>query len=345
MKFKKYIAAPLCILAIALIFSACDKNKTNNTSGSGTTGTVAPTEGQDPGSNSNPDTGKDDSGKTSSDPTSDPAATSSPGTGDTKQDPDSDENPTEASEPTTAPTEPESDITPEPTSEEVSPTDSPSPTSDQSLRDSFNRKEYWQMSFLVWVPYFEQGVFSGQKSEGTYDFALFSEVSESDVAFYIESLKKSGYTTDISDKRSGGSIYFSAYNSNSWNVTIVFTDSSLEIGSGFSDKDSDGDETLNKLYSTTMLQYIPKFENGTFIGSETKNDSSMYTYALYSNVSSDTVSSYIGKLKDAGYIYAIDESYETGSTWFIALNEERFECHLEYDGSTLKIGCGISEDD
>ena len=322
MRLRKYMITLACCVSVTAMITACDKDFTKGT----------PFEQNNNGATSQPvsatESPKEDPGTTEATPvpTADPdvTVTSTP-------------TPelTEAVTPT-----PEETASPEPTE-----TSTPAPTETEAPRDAFDRQEYWKMSFLVWLPYFEGGTFTAQNSEGTYDYATFTNVNEDEVKTYISSLKKSGFTTDSEEKISAGIISFSAYNYNSWNATVSFSGSTLTIGSGFTDKETSDDETLTKLYTTTTLQYIPRFESGTFAGSDSQNDSSMYTYAFYSNVSKDDVSEYIEKLKKAGYIYAVDENYESSSTWYIALNEERFECHLEYDGSSVKIGCGISEDD
>ena len=345
MKLRRYTVVPVCLLAATLIFSACNKDYTKDTPfDKGNTGTSSQNGDTNSGSENTGSEGTKPEGSatTPTTPASDTKPGDNNGSGQNVSEPENPQNITSTPEPTASPTESVPEITETPTPTEDAPTATPTPTEKPS-RDSFNRQEYWQMTFLVWLPYFENGTFSGQNSEGTYDYATFSDITENDVSAYIDSLKKSGFTTDISEKREGGSIYFSAYNYNSWNATVSFTGSSLTIGSGFKDKES-GDENLNKLYSTTMLQYIPIFNEGTFTGSDIKNDGTMYAYAYYSNVSSEAVISYIEKLKNAGYVYAIDENYDSGSTWFFALNEVSFECHVEYDGNTLKIGCGVCED-
>ena len=324
MRIRKYIITLACCVSIFMI-TACDKdftkgtpfeqNNNNNVTSQPEAATATPQE---------------DNGKTVATPAPsaepDVTATAAP-------------TPSPELTETTTPT-PDETASPQPT--EAS---SPTPTEAVLSRDAFDRQEYWQMSFLIWLPYFEGGTFTAQNSEGTYDYATFTDVNEDMIKSYISSLKKSGFTVDTEEKSSDGVINFSAYNYNSWNATVLFNGSTLTIGSGFTDKENNDDETINKLYTATTLQYLPKFESGTFAGSEIQNDPSLYTYAFYGNVSKDAVNAYIQKLKDAGYIYAVDENYESSSTWYFALNDERFECRLEYDGSSVKIGCRLSDDE
>jgi len=235
-------------------------------------------------------------------------------------------------------------VTPDAASPSPSAAATPSPVVTTAQRDSFDRAEYWNMTFLIWLPFFEGGSFTGQRSEGTYDYAVFSDVTESEVNSYLLSLKKSGFTIDAEEKNSDGNISYSALNGNSWNVLLSYKDSALTIGSGFSDRDNN-DEKEDALYTTTMLRYIPRFEAGTFTSSETRNDDTMYTFATYSSVTVDQVSDYIDKLKKAGYVYAVDENPEGDSIWYIAMNDDRFECQVQYESGTVKIGCGQPETD
>ena len=211
--------------------------------------------------------------------------------------------------------------------------------------DKNNVSEYWTTSYLIWLPLFENGTFEGGSYDGTYDYASFNNVSQDAVTAYIDILKKEGFTSDITEKNEGGKISFSAFNKDSWNALLSYDGNSLLIGSGFREQDNDSDEKADILYSTTMLQYVPRFEAGELEKSEVTDDSSMYVYAIYSGVSPDNVKTYISKLKEAGYVYVTYESSKDDSISFIALNDDRFECHVEYDGNLAKIGCGISDND
>ena len=228
---------------------------------------------------------------------------------------------------------------PSPTEEEITVTATEAPV---YRPDSSDLNESWNKTYLIYLPIFNSGNFVGIESKGTYDYATFSDVSEAEVKDYITLLKNAGYSKNVSESESAGVYKFSGNNEDNWNALITYSDSKLIIGSGFKDQDSQDD--TKAIYSNTMLQYVPVFENGDYISSDIKNDSTMYASVIYGNVSKDDVMAYIEKLKSAGYIYGVEENYEDGSIWYFALNEESFECHAEYDGSNFRIGCGIAED-
>ena len=241
--------------------------------------------------------------------------------------------------------QPAENTTPAPTEDAVSPVPTevpatPTPTEVPATptpkpRDVADRDEYRSMTFLIWAPAFEYGVFSDQDSGSTYDYAVFTEVSAADIASYKDALKKAGFTDCITDSPS----LYKAANSDGWCVTLEYSDNTLKLGSGFDDSEF-GDDGLHVLYSDTMLQYIPEFEYGNFESSETTNDESEYTYAFFSGVTEDEVRSYINELKDAGYVYSEDSGDLDGIIWYMALNEDVFECYVAYDNGIVKIGCG-----
>ena len=356
MKSKKHHIFLICLAVCSLLFCGCNKDFKE-----GTPFDKSNNESATPSPSSTPTDTPSQSTDTSSKPSDEPIASEKP---DESVTPSVADKPEETPENTGVTTKPEETT---PTPEESIPTPSgsepdpvtdtePSPTipvtdtepddeTPEINRDSFDRDEYWQMSYLIWLPYFDKGSFISQRSEGTYDYAVFTKVSVNEVLDYISSLKKSGFTVAEEDKITSESIIFSAFNDNSWNATLSYDGTELILGSGFKENASSEDEILNNLYSTTMLQYIPRFEAGKYVSSEVLTDSSMYAYVIYDNISEEDVSDYISRLKESGYIYVTDENSENGSLWYIALNEERFECHVEFDGSALKIGCGISEDD
>ena len=94
-----------------------------------------------------------------------------------------------------------------------------------------------------------------------------------------------------------------------------------------------------------MLQYVPRFSKGSYLSSDSRSDSSMYTGIVYTDVTRDDALSYIEDVRHKGYVYVEDEGESDGSLWYIAINDERFECHVEFSGQELKIGCGYMEDD
>ena len=322
MKLSKYMAISVLALSIAVGACGCDKDYTigtpfENTDGSGNAATAAPGKDADPGTTTAKPEGSGD--KTTPSPT--------------KAD-----NGTKPGSETVTPT------STEPTGEavtdipSVTPTDEPAAvTSSPVSRDKFDRTEYRDMTFLIWLPAFENGAFTGQDSQGTFDYAVFSEVKKEEVTAYISELKKAGYTVNADEKTSSDTITYSAYNDKDWKVVLSYKDNTLRLGSGFEEtKEDNSAEEIRRLYSTTMLQYVPEFKGGSYMGS---SGTEVNPYITYSGVSKDAVLSYIEQVKNAGYIYAPEENYSDTSTWYIALNEDSFECHVEYDGNILKIGC------
>ena len=263
-----------------------------------------------------------------SNPTPEPTGNSTPG--------DDTATPTQSVE-GTDPTSAEA-ITDEPV---ITTTATPTP----SIRDAFDRDEYWDKTFLVWLPKFKAGSFSGQNSAGTYDYATFTNVTANDVNDYISSLKAAGFTNINKENHSDSEISFGASNDKSWEVKLSFAGDTLVLGSGFNDGAEGNDEKINSLYSTTMLQYMPKFTKGSYVSSETHSDATMYSSIVYTGVTKDEALSYINEVKNKGYIYVEDEDVQDDALWYIALNEERFECHVEFSGSELKIGCGYMDED
>lgn len=317
MKLKKQFAVTLCCLSLAALLAACETNSSNNK----TTQTPAATSAE------------------KNDTTKQPDNTQAV----TPQGSDQKNNTTTTADPVPSPTEAVPDISPSPTSDaEVTPT----AAAEAASKDAFNRKDFWANSYLVWLPEFEAGTAVSKNSTGgTYDYITITDVSTDDITSYIAALKKSGFTEHDSETNSNGIISFSADNYNSWNAVVSYDGSALVIGSGFKEKDSSKNEAEDKAYKTTLLQYIPRFENGKFSRSVTSDDETMCTYAIYENVSTDSVSAYIGQLKNAGYIYGIDEGDDGSVLWYIALNEENFECSVEFDGSIVKVGCSKYIDD
>lgn len=227
--------------------------------------------------------------------------------------------------------------TPVPTEVPAPVTNSPTPTA--TPRDVADREEYRAMTFLVWVPLFEYGVFSDKDASTTYDYAIFTEVSEADVAAYKAKLTKAGFTRIITDSEKS----YKAMNQDDWCVTLEYRKNTLTLGSGFDDKVQNEDDTLRKLYGNTMLQYVPEFKGGSYESSETVDDESNYTYIYYSSVTEDSVREYIKALKNAGYVYGDDEGDMDGIIWYMAMNEEVMSCYVAYDNGIVKIGCGYGE--
>ena len=208
-----------------------------------------------------------------------------------------------------------------------------------------DRNDYWEKTFLIWLPVFAGGRLDNIDYAGTYDYATFNDVSADDIKTYVSELKSSGFTNISIENYSNDAIAFVATNSNSWEVRVTFTSGTLVLGSGFNDGGNALDDKADSLYSSTMLQYVPKFQNGTYVSSETRSDSSMYSSIVYTDVSKEDALSYIDSVKQKGYIYVEDEGESDGTIWYMAINEDKFECHVEFSGSELKIGCGYLEED
>lgn len=234
---------------------------------------------------------------------------------------------------------------PTPTPIAANPTDIP-PTPTPSVRDTTaERDEYWNLTYLIWLPEFTAGSFDSKSSDDTFDYATFSDVSSSDVDNYKEHLKENGFTNILRDESLDDTYLYMAGNADDWLVRLTYTDGQLTIGSGFEDSEEpDSDEAArNLIWSSTILEYVPLFESGIYTGFETEEDDTIFCYAFFNNVTENEVRNYIAGLKEAGYIYGIDEGDSDGIIWFMAINEDRLNCYVAYDNSIVKIGCGYEE--
>lgn len=236
------------------------------------------------------------------------------------------------------------DITVSPEAEPTTAADDPTPTPDVT-NAGLDRNEFWDKTFLIWLPMFTAGQLDNIDYAGTYDYATFSHVSRDDITAYISTLKDSGFINISIENYSDDAIAFIASKDNSWEVRVTYTGQSLVLGSGFNDGNTDDEDKTDSLYSTTMLQYVPRFNKGSYISSESRSDGSMYTSIVYTDVSKEDTLSYIEAVKQKGYVYVEDEGESDGTLWYIAINDEKFECHVEFSGRELKIGCGYMEED
>ena len=309
-KNKKAVFLPVLMLSIVLMCSCSKNEQKNNTATPSVNETVKP---------------NTDSGNT-------------PTSGTEVKENTAEDNISSAPDTTEAPVSP----TPELSVSDIPevPTEIPVTTETPAQeRDRFDRSEYWERSFLVWLPMFDRGTFSGQDSAGTFDYAVFTEVTYEDVTDYISKLKSSGFSNVSTEQVSGDTVNYEATNDNSWQVKLKFSDNNLVLGSGFEDSEIKEDKA-EKMFTSTMLQYLPRFDKGTYSSSESLSDSTMYAKIIYTDVTRDEASEYIELVKNAGYIYGTDEGNDGESLWYIALNEESFECHIEFSGHELMIGCG-----
>ncbi len=284
-----------------------------------------------------------DSGNTST-----PAPKVDPSSVQSQSDPDSGEIPdtTVTTASPIATVSPETTDTPAVTEDipSSSPDDETIPTDPGQERDKFDRNEYREKSYLIWLPPFSSGVFSGQNSEGTFDYATFTQVTSEEAKNYIEELKTAGFTDIISESYSSDTMVFEALNNKSWQVKLKLSDNTLILGSGFEDRESEEDKA-ETMYSTTMLQYLPRFTKGTYLSSDTQNDNTMYSQIIYTGVTKDDAIEYINEVKAKGYIYGVDEGDFSDSIWYMALNEESFECRVEFNGNEILIGCGYLDEE
>ena len=343
---KKHIISILLIVAALCILSACNEDHLKGTpfdNGNGTDITQTDKPQPDTVSDNHTKTDPDTAVKTTEDKPSsvnDSDTSKDKSTDDVDAKTDTDTNNVS----TVTPAESASDITKTPDTEPVITTD-PATPSPEILNTGLDRNEYWDKTFLIWLPMFTAGRLDNIDYAGTYDYATFNNVAADDIKTYIGTLKNSGFTNISIENYSGDAIAFIATNDNSWEVRVTFTGETLVLGSGFNDDTGEKEDKAESLYSTTMLQYVPKFTKGTYVSSDTRSDSTMYSSIVYTDVSKDDVLSYIEAIKQKGYIYVEDEGESDGTIWYIAINDDRFECHVEFSGQELKIGCGYLEDD
>lgn len=234
---------------------------------------------------------------------------------------------------------------PTPTPLESTPTEIP-PTPTPSLRDTTaERDEYWELTYLIWIPKFTDGFFTDKASDDTFDYAEFTEVNAADVSEYIDTLKSSGFENIKTNTAKGDYIEFAATNKDDWMVRLNYSEGVLKIGSGFIDEDSPSSEEELRLntWNSTALQYLPEFKYGTFVSTTTDTDELTYTYAFFSDITEDEVREYVASLKAAGYVYGPDEGDSDGIIWYMAINDDRLNCYLAYDNNLVKIGCGYEE--
>lgn len=315
-KFKIYMMSAM-LIALMILFVACGKDEDNDAPAVTNTpvaSTEAPTKEPD------------------ATPTAVPSATAAPAV-------------TENEQPTATPLVTDSDQpTPTP-AEDASPTEIP-PTPTPTLRDTTaERDEYWELTYLIWIPKFTDGSFSGKDSDDTFDYAEFEDVNPKNVAAYIETLKSAGFTNIKTGNISGDTAEFAATNDDDWSVRLFFKDGKLVIGSGFVDPEapSSEEEARANAWASTDLQYLPEFKGGSFVSTSQEIDDMVFTYAFFDEVTEDDVRKYVQSLKDAGYIYGPDEGDMDGIIWYMAINEDRLNCYVAYDNNLVKIGCGYEE--
>lgn len=205
--------------------------------------------------------------------------------------------------------------------------------------DADKIREYWSNSFLVWLPVFEKASYLDTAHDETHDYIMLGDISASDIEHYISDLTGAGFNTgagyiDHPDFRFGGSLEYSASNSEGWEAFIDYDDATCIaiIGSGYSEPPSDG---YRELMQNTLLGKLPEFTYGTFDSG--MNDGSTQ-YAIFYDADSDC-SVYIDELKDAGFILDADEGNESGIIWYNAERPDGLVCEFIYTGGMVRIGC------
>ena len=349
-KHNNKLLCALLTTIIAFCLAGCGQDFTTGTPFEKTTGSPSADPGKDSqgtetspsstsrdGSKSDPDSEGSKSGTNNNSPDD-----AKPGTQNSGSDGNGTVNDPETQGNSTSDPGAENTVTPDAQPTITDPLPTPTPANTNAEPD---RNEYWEKTFLVWLPMFPYGQLSKIDYAGTYDYATFTDISSQNIRDYVATLKGAGFTHISVENYSDSAISFIATNDKSWEVRVSFTETILVLGSGFNDTDSGDEDKAEKLFSTTMLQYMPKFTDGTYISSETRSDESMFASVVYTDVTEAEALSYIEKVKDKGYIYVEDEGNQDGTIWYMAINDERFECHVEFSGSEIKIGCGNLEDD
>lgn len=211
------------------------------------------------------------------------------------------------------------------------------------LKDD-GRLEAWSTSFLVRVPVVIFGNMAGTEAADTFDYAIFNDVTRADVNSYIASLKILGYTTAHEAEADGLYSYEADKESDGWVVTLKYieAESWFCVGSGFYDAEEDSEaERLDRLFSTTMLMYVPKPGMGKLENVKDADAEDRYVSAVFSGIEETGAEEYIGKLRELGFIYDVDEGNEDGFIWYSAMSEDRLVCDFEYYDGICSIGCGL----
>ncbi|MBO4414743.1 MAG: hypothetical protein J5824_02035 [Lachnospiraceae bacterium] len=239
--------------------------------------------------------------------------------------------------------------TPEPTGMETDNTEDDD--DDDPDENNAETDEYWEGSFLVWLPRFKKGSFSKFNSDETHDFLTLENVSEESVRKYIKTLTKRGFSIDTAYTDAEGNVIaeaeeteerhfiYSAENEDGWSAMLDYDPETriLTIGSGY--QMAETTDVYGQLRDETALGLIPEFTYGDFDSS--KQDGEMY-YAIFSNVTGK-YGRYVEQLKKAGFTEDADEGDVDGILWYNAVNEEGYSCEFIYSDGVVRIGCGMPE--
>ncbi|MCR5324642.1 MAG: hypothetical protein K6E85_15405 [Lachnospiraceae bacterium] len=251
---------------------------------------------------------------------------------------------------TSATSEPTTSVDADPSGVQENDDDDPDDPDDPD-DDSEEINEYWEGSFLVWLPRFKKGNFAGFDSDETHDFLTLENVSEKSVRKYIKTLTKQGFSVDAAFTDAEGGMLsgidgtedihfiYSAENEDGWCAKLDYDPETkiLTIGSGYAVAETT--DVYGKLREETALGLIPEFTYGDFDSS--KQEGGMY-YAIFTNVTGK-YEKYTDQLKKAGFVEEADEGNVDGIIWYNAYDAEGNACEFIYSDGVARIGCGAFE--
>lgn len=205
------------------------------------------------------------------------------------------------------------------------------------------RDAVWRSTYLVWIPEFTDGAFTGTGSGEEFDYAYFAVVGGTGVVrSYLERLADSGYTNVTGSDDADGMISFAATNADGWRVTVEYDEPGdcLRIGSGQAMKIKNRADETDELWSHSVLMYIPVFTAGELSTHSDDGIGGSSATALFRNVSSEEVKSYIALLKQSGYTDDAEEGDEDGIVWYIAYSGDELFCDVRYSDGMCRVVCG-----
>lgn len=201
--------------------------------------------------------------------------------------------------------------------------------------DTASREEIWELTFLKWLPLYMSGRYVGNEAADTFDYALFTNASKDKVLEYIKELQQKGFNSDVEMNELGDAVDYTASNKDKWSVSINYSEGTLKIGSGYFEEKK---ETLDTVFSDTLLSNLPAFESGTKESHGQDNNGA--DYVIFSGVSESNVREYIESVKSLGFKLDSDEGDSDGIIWFYGVNADDFYCDITYYDAVIKITCG-----
>ena len=224
-------------------------------------------------------------------------------------------------------------------------TDGDSEGTDGHLGDEEQKTvgEYWNNSFLVWLPLFDHGSFNSFYSDETHDYLVFEGINIDMAVDYIRTLNESGFTEDVTctdgdgepvEGLPGRSFTYSACNGDGWRVRLIYDYNRdyYTICSGY-DPESDTDKYAD-LMENTPIGLLPEFRYGVLDSSGI--DKNMY-YAVFSDTEIEC-SAYTEQLKEAGFVFETDEGDSDGIIWFNGYDEAGNYCDFVYTDGFVRLG-------